>query len=147
MTENKSLKRKGKYSITEVFEYLNASPRNGQKINFHGDMIHIRVPRMLVFRYHGIKCVRCGMLGAFFAKEQYGENEPHLNLYGFDKYGDEILMNKDHIKPKSKGGINHLYNMLPMCSVCNNNKADSWTYKEKIVYVINIIKHWFLPKS
>ena len=145
MTEgNRGLRRKGKYSITEVFEYIDASPRNGQKINFHGDPIHMRSPRMLNFKLHGIICAKCGMRGAFFAKEQFGEDEPHLNLYGFDKRGEEILMTRDHIKPKAKNGTNHLYNLQPMCFVCNNTKADTWKFKNKIKYIISRGKHLFI---
>ena len=68
---NKALKRWGKFSIAETFEYLDAAPRNGQKIDFHGHEIHMRSPRMLNFKLHGIVCVRCGMRGAFFAKEEW----------------------------------------------------------------------------
>jgi hypothetical protein len=47
-----------------------------------------------------------------------------MNLYAIDKNGNEILMTKDHIVPKSKGGANALYNYQPMCSHCNAEKAD-----------------------
>ena len=143
--ENRALKRKGKYSIGEVFEYIDASPRGGARISFHGDSIHMRGPRMLNFRLHGIVCVSCGMRGAFFAKEQFGDDDPHLNLYGFNKQGSEILMTRDHIRPKAKSGTNHLFNLQPMCFTCNNGKADVWTTKDKLRYAISKIKHWFIP--
>lgn len=31
----------------------------------------------------------------------------------------------DHIMPKSKGGINDMYNFAPMCKWCNTNKSSS----------------------
>jgi 5-methylcytosine-specific restriction endonuclease McrA len=49
-------------------------------------------------------------------------NAYHFNLYAIDDNGDEILMTKDHIIPKSKGGRNHLSNYQPMCCVCNQKK-------------------------
>lgn len=32
---------------------------------------------------------------------------------------------KDHIFPKSKGGIDHQFNIEEMCLICNQNKSDS----------------------
>ena len=138
--EIKELKRRGKYSITETFEYIDASPLNGQKINFHGDEIHMRSPRLMNFRLHGVVCVECGMRGAFFAKEQF-DGELHLNLYGFNKSGKEVMMTRDHIRPRSKGGTNRMYNLQPMCFTCNNGKSDTWSVKDRIRYTIRWIKH------
>lgn len=150
--ENKNLNRKGKYSIAETFEYVDASPRCGQKINFHGDNIRMRSPHLLNFRLHGIVCVECGLRGAFFAKEQLGGNPKNnegetlvLNLYGFNKCGEEVIMTRDHIKPKAKDGTNHLYNAQVMCFTCNQNKADVWSIKYRVKYIVSRIKHLFLP--
>lgn len=35
------------------------------------------------------------------------------------------LMTVDHIKPKSKGGSNKLYNLTASCNKCNQDKADN----------------------
>lgn len=60
-----------------------------------------------MFFTKGYKCVDCGMVGKFFAKERYrGDKKYHLNLYGYDSNGNEILMTKDHIIPESLGGKN-----------------------------------------
>jgi 5-methylcytosine-specific restriction endonuclease McrA len=32
---------------------------------------------------------------------------------------------KDHIFPKSKGGVDHIFNIEEMCLICNQNKSDS----------------------
>lgn len=50
-------------------------------------------------------------------------NTYHWNLYAL-KEGEEVLMTKDHIIPKSKGGRNHLSNYQPMCQKCNQEKDD-----------------------
>ena len=80
------------------------------------------------FKKNGIECVRCGIRGRYFCLERHGiENERntwHFNLYAVDEDGGEILMTKDHIIPKSKGGSNSIKNFQPMCSLCNGKKAD-----------------------
>lgn len=134
----------GKYTIGEVFEYIDASPHNGQKVKFHGHLIHFRATRILNFKVHGITCVECGARGVFFAKEKNSdEDSPHLNLYAIDKYGHPILMTQDHIKPKAKGGTNHLYNLQPMCARCNCAKSDIWSFKNKVKYLFRLIKRFF----
>jgi hypothetical protein len=137
-------KRKGKYSISEVFEHVDASPKNGQLVDFYGDKMHMRSTNILNFRIHGLSCISCDVRGAFFAKEKHGEGTLHLNLYGFDKQGHEILMTKDHIRPKNRGGTNNLYNLQPMCVKCNNKKSDTWSLLDKIRYVISIVRHCFI---
>lgn len=39
---------------------------------------------------------------------------------------------KDHIFPKSKGGIDHQFNLEEMCLLCNQNKGDSIENKPSI---------------
>jgi hypothetical protein len=50
---------------------------------------------------------------------------PHLNLFAVDRAGGMILMTKDHIYPKSKGGSDEIENMQTMCYRCNQYKADT----------------------
>lgn len=80
------------------------------------------------FIVNGIECVRCGIRGRYFCLERHGvENERntwHFNLYALDENGGEVLMTKDHIIPKSKGGSSSIKNFQPMCSLCNCKKAD-----------------------
>jgi len=132
--------RLGKYSIAEVFEYMDASPGNGVKVRFYGHLMHFRSIRLLNFRVHGITCVKCGSRGVFFAKERHGKDTPHLNLYAFNKCGRPILMTQDHIKPKAKGGTNHLYNLQPMCTKCNNDKGGKWKIGDRWKYLIRRLK-------
>jgi len=47
----------------------------------------------------------------------------HLNLYGFDENGEEVLMTRDHIIPVSRGGKNHLSNYQVYCWKCNIGKG------------------------
>lgn len=83
-----------------------------------------------------LTCAGCGIKGRFLALEKClsdfggdeGEKEGqgyHLNLYALDEMGREVLMTKDHIIPKSKGGPDHINNMQTMCTYCNAKKKDN----------------------
>ena len=48
---------------------------------------------------------------------------PHFNLYA-ELDGYIVLMTKDHIVPRSKGGKNMLENYQTMCCLCNSAKSD-----------------------
>jgi len=145
--KNNGRTRLGTYNINEVFDYIDASPPNGQRVKFHGHMMHMRSTRMLSFRLNGIACIKCGARGAFFAKERYDQDPPHLNLYGFDKHGRQLLLTRDHIKPKAKGGTNHLYNSQTMCLKCNSRKGDDWNFKTKMRYYWKKFKQWMKHKD
>lgn len=83
--------------------------------------------RYQLFLEKGIKCVECGVEGKYFGLERGLNDNPntyHFNLYGINKSGKEILLTKDHIVPRSKGGVNKMSNYQTMCSVCNLRKAD-----------------------
>ncbi len=90
-------------------------------------------------RYHtfvrSLSCVECGLKGCFLALEKSlyddgGDEQEkegrgyHLNLYALNELGQEVLMTKDHIYPRSKGGIDHISNLQTMCVKCNERKAD-----------------------
>jgi len=71
----------------------------------------------------GLKCVKCGLKGAFFAIETTpGQESTHLNLYGI-KDGEEILFTHDHRHARALGGTDNLSNTQVMCSPCNGHKA------------------------
>jgi hypothetical protein len=82
-----------------------------------------------VFKAKGVKCCCCPTTGEYFALEKTpGKgsskyNNWHFNLYGKDHFGREVLMTKDHITARSKGGSNELENLQPMCMICNTKKG------------------------
>ena len=83
--------------------------------------------RYQLFATKGIKCIKCGLEGRYFALERNRGSNPgkfHFNLYGIDKDGKEVMMTKDHIIPRSKGGGNKLQNYQPLCYYCNQKKMD-----------------------
>ncbi len=135
--------RKGLYSIDHVLKYVTQEP-TGRKPNnkdrpvviFDGDSIRMDSQRYFVFK-NSIICSCCGLMALYFAKERSSTidkktNLPvpqgglfHFNLYGINANGEEVLFTKDHIIPKSKGGLNHTSNYQTMCSPCNREKGNN----------------------
>ena len=135
--------RHGIFNREEVLPFI------GQKKVFNGDEITLRGQRYQVFQ-QSLFCANCGIEGLYFAKEKcaykvahqipgkgrhsyewvvspstkHFANDWHLNLYAMREDGKEIMMTRDHIIPKAKGGPNTLENQETMCSKCNSNKKD-----------------------
>lgn len=123
------LLRKEIYSIEEVRgkvkDALFEKDKKLAKVDFDGDLIKGNSQRYQTFFTKGCKCVVCGIEGKYFAKERHLQNKSyHLNLYAVDNNGDEILMTKDHIMPRSKGGIDDISNYQTMCKLCNEAKGN-----------------------
>ena len=126
------LERKSTYSIEEIKDFLGDYPFNTSNPKpkdyplLDGDPIKPSSDRYKTFFNKGCTCVTCELKGSFFAKERVdGSNERyHLNLYGINEHGHEVLMTKDHIIPKSKGGKNSLINYQTMCTKCNEQKGN-----------------------
>ena len=120
--------RKSKHSIDEV---LSLVPEwdgivKERRIVFDGDELYIDSLRYFTFKKDNCTCVHCGMKGVFFAKEKHlNDKRYHLNLYGIDENGNEVLMTKDHRYPKAKGGSNDISNLDTMCAPCNHAKGNT----------------------
>lgn len=93
---------------------------------FGEDKIKMTSQRYQLFALKGLTCVSCGLEGQYFAKERSigSSSGYHLNLYALTDGGQEVLMTKDHILPKSRGGRDELSNYQTMCTVCNNQKGN-----------------------
>ena len=130
------------YSIDEVLSetiFTDDYRKQACMVNFDGEWINMGSHYYQCFAMYGTTCVDCGIEGQYFVMERQGHfGKYHFNLYGLDDYGSEVLMTKDHIQPKSRGGSNTLDNYQPMCSQCNNRKGNS------LVYPVN---QWLFPKE
>lgn len=78
--------------------------------------------RLETFATKGVDCISCSLKGEFFRIE-YNTSGAHLNLYAINPYGDEVLMTRDHIIPRSQGGLNNVDNMNTMCTHCNGRRG------------------------
>jgi len=115
------LRRAGILSPEEVFPHVSKSPRR-----FFGKRVRMTSERYKLFKRAGLRCVRCGIEGKFFAVEQHKNDTQksyHLNLYAVDELGREVLMTKDHIIPRACGGPDCLGNYQVMCARCNTQKG------------------------
>lgn len=91
-----------------------------------GEKIKALSDRYKLFFSKGYKCVACGIQGDHFVLEKnINDKSYHLNLYATGENNSEILMTKDHIVPKSKGGLNRLENYQVMCTRCNLDKGNA----------------------
>jgi hypothetical protein len=135
-----------KYSIEEVFqmigkEYLcRDGDGNKSRSDIEVDGFKVRPVslRYMTFYQKGTKCVCCGKEGAYFQldSDRNGDNvdsRRHFNLYA----DDGTLMTKDHIVPKSKGGVDKVHNMQTMCYPCNKSKGATYPGLER-EYIVGI---------
>ena len=133
-TKRHKLRMKG-YKYTDP-EWVNASKKlypivtvykkYNHKTLYHAT-VAMGVHRYQMFALKGTDCVKCGLVGKFFALERNESNNSpkfHFNLYGIDDYDNEVMITKDHIIPRAKGGKNVLSNYQPLCFKCNQYKAD-----------------------
>lgn len=89
--------------------------------------------RLVLFRSN-TSCVDCGIEGTRYILEASAEGiTPHLNLYAVDGNGKLILMTKDHILPRSKGGRDVMENYQTMCQPCNAHKGNTLEEERKLV--------------
>lgn len=103
-------------------------------LNINGDMIKMASDRYYTF-LKSLKCAYCSIEGKFMRKERIlnHKGKPtterfHFNLYAINSDGDEVLMTKDHIIPKSKGGHNSIRNYQTCCVNCNSDKSSNLNY-------------------
>jgi len=121
--------------VVENYPKYQNSKENRLRFEFDGDMIKPWSLRYLTFILKGTTCCHCKLEATHFYKERAHKNDLyHLNLYGINKKGEEILFTKDHQNPKSKGGSNKVKNFLTMCHPCNNLKGnmtlEEWNIKK-----------------
>lgn len=74
-----------------------------------------------------ICCYKCGVIADRWILER-GVNEapgkPIMNLYGKNQLGHLVMMTRDHIIPKSLGGVDSILNLRPACDACNANRGN-----------------------
>lgn len=130
-----------KYEPEEIFSLVT---QEEEKIEFIvGEKSYF--VKMNSSRYHVFKsnqnCVSCGLQGKYMILDiSPGDMYPHFNFYA-EENGRLVLMTKDHIVAKSKGGTNDLSNFQTCCAVCNNLKADYDLSYDKVKELREIYKN------
>ena len=112
-----------KYDVVKS-ECIRQDKNSKHNIKVEGHNVYTTSLRYKTFIENGYKCVCCGRTGLYYALEKSkgsNQNRAHFNLYS----DDDVLMTKDHILPKSKGGIDRIENMQTMCSICNHAKGNT----------------------
>jgi hypothetical protein len=123
------LERKCILKINEVLPFVEPKKNNHNKptlILKDGTEVNIFSLRLLTFRDKGIICNECGQVADYFAVERHRNGNTskwHLNLYGIDSEGNEVLFTQDHIIPKARGGKDYLGNLQTLCYPCNQKKG------------------------
>lgn len=119
--------RIGKLTIEKVLPFIETHLDSYQKIRVNIEEYYVNVSslRLKNFLLHGISCSCCENKASFFAVERNtGTSSPyHLNLYGLDKDGAEILFTHDHILARALGGEDSLENTRTSCGPCNWKKG------------------------
>lgn len=119
------------YKPEDVLPYAGpgAPPRYYKDRDGKNQLVKMTSLRYQTFQ-KSLKCVVCGIQGTVMRLEvpYFSQCPPHFNLYAVvdDRWGPQyVLMTKDHIVPKSKGGPEHISNMQTMCTNCNQAKGCS----------------------
>lgn len=130
--------RDGAFDPVILWEHLSEYGA-AEPMRINGDLIDMTALNYRVFSQR-TECVTCGLKGQWLVKErstrknrETGEWESisgqrwHFNLYGLrERDGAMVMLTKDHICPRSKGGTDELYNLQTMCQPCNQRKADRY---------------------
>ena len=121
--------RRGICSVEEIFPLIEEHyGKNLPRPLIHGYPVGVSSLRMKTFQQMGLSCKRCGLEASFFAVEDFHKTvipRPHLNLYGVNSRGEEVLFTHDHILARGLGGKDTIDNVQTMCSPCNNKKGQS----------------------
>ena len=77
-----------------------------------------------------IRCWACGAQADRWIAEK-GQHDkigsPVLNLYGINSENKLVMINRDHIIPKSLGGVDDIANLRPACDLCNGARGNEVT--------------------
>ncbi len=121
--------------MNPVLELIRAATRHASfqpgarfKEVLNGQSVKVSSLRLQTFATHGTVCHECGFPASFFAIErdlaQAARNGGyHLNLYGVNDEGLDVLFTHDHIIARALGGKDRISNTRTCCYPCNNKKA------------------------
>lgn len=140
-----------KCGVDEVLPFTGPNARN--KL-YAGHMVKMTSLRYQTFS-KSIRCACCGTEGTVFLLELPNNGgkicRPHFNLYA-EREGKLVQMTKDHIKPKSCGGKDHIGNMQTLCACYNELKGNKATklkrlreIQDGVQTIYTVLYHGYLP--
>lgn len=100
-----------------------------------GRLSYIETPSIIAIKGHGFDPAKHGKV-ALSNKTLFGRDR-HVCAYCGGHFPNYHHLSRDHIVPKSKGGVNTWMNVVTACTSCNNKK-DNKTLKEarmELLYV------------
>lgn len=136
------------YPVNQVLDLVGMAKLNGKSHIKLDDETLVVNGKISLFKYKGVKCVKCKVVGTRFYLERFNHKDSksekyHLNLYALNKHGSEILMTKDHIIPTSKGGPDKMFNYQVLCTACNGEKGNNLTWEMFATFSIEFLKFFY----
>ena len=127
------IKLNRKLSILYISCIRNQAIENNEKfVWIDNNKVNIRTLTLDTFFEYGFHCEHCSLVGEYFRLK-----DGILILYAVDENGEEVRMTKDHVIPLSKGGLNIIENLQPMCIRCNVEKGNKNNNPPKDLQVIS----------
>jgi 5-methylcytosine-specific restriction endonuclease McrA len=119
----------GKFAIEEVLPYADHKQKSRREYTVDGVTYRVNMDSMRYATFKkSLACWCCNLTGEFFLlqiDDKYlAQKSAHFNLFA-----GNILMTKDHIVPKSKGGGDKLHNLRTMCTPCNEARGNDTKMK------------------
>jgi hypothetical protein len=110
--------------VIPLIKEANKVARGAPRFDINGTPVKLQSLRLQTFAEKGLVCSCCGLKATHFAIERNftlaAKDGPyHLNLYGVDAKGDEVLFTHDHILARALKGKDVLENTQTMCCYCN----------------------------
>jgi 5-methylcytosine-specific restriction endonuclease McrA len=120
----------GEVPVEDFLEHVPLDNKSKLPLNkeYFGQSVRMSRERYKVFAMNGTQCKKCGRRGTIAAIQKHTSQQAkncHVNIYGYSRDGRKFMMQIDHIIPRARGGPNTIENKQPLCSFCNNKKADS----------------------
>lgn len=118
--------------ITHELALIQKAIQSGEEeADIHGYVVSLKGVRLETLGNQPLCCSNpeCTHKPAFFAIEKFHSSKAglysqyHLNLYGIDEKGREVLFTHDHTLARGLGGPDSVENTTMMCLPCNTQKS------------------------